>query len=230
MEISATASAAATQAQAVSDAAAGSQDIGKDSFLKLLITQMQNQDPLSPMDNQAFLSQLAQFSALEQMQNLNDKMDQAMQLGQSMNNYSAAGLIGRQVRAAGDTVNLDTSGSVELGYFLPQDAETVALTVYDENGSIVRNLVTSDGAAGAHRVSWDGRNDAGERLDAGTYNFKVSAVDADGADVSATSVVDGLVEGVTYKNGSALLLIGGREVPLSDLLEVFAPDGQGQGD
>jgi flagellar basal-body rod modification protein FlgD len=231
MEISGTgATSTAAPSQTMSSGLTDAQGIGKDSFLQLLITQMRNQDPLSPMDNQEFLAQLAQFSSLEQMQNLNDKVDQAMQLSQSLNNSSAAALIGRQVRAAGDTVDLGASGGVELGYFLSQEAKDVSLTVYDANGAVVRTLVTSEGEAGAHRLTWDGRNEEGARVAAGSYTFKVSAKDDEGSDVNATTVVRGLVDGVMYKNGSAYLLVDGREVSLGDLLEVSAPDGAGQGD
>lgn len=195
--------------------------LGKDDFLKLLITQMQNQDPLSPMDNSQFLAQMAQFSSLEQMQNLNASFDQSMLLTQSLNNSSAAGFIGRHVRAAGDGVELGTTGSVELGYFLPSDAATVSVTVLDEQGRQVRTLTADETTAGAHRLDWDGTDLDGRRVAAGSYTFEVSAVDAEGTDITATSVVTGLVEGITFKNGSAYLLVDGREVPLSEVLEVY---------
>jgi flagellar basal-body rod modification protein FlgD len=195
--------------------------LGKDDFLKLLITQMRYQDPLSPMDNSQFLSQMAQFSSLEQMQNLNESFDQSMLLSQSLNNSSAAGFIGRHVRASGDGVTLGTTGSAELGYFLPTDAATVTLTVLDDQDREVRTLVADGTTAGAHRLEWDGTDLDGRRVAAGSYTFKVSAKDADGVDVNATSVVTGLVQGITFKNGSAYLLVDGREVSLSEVLEVY---------
>jgi flagellar basal-body rod modification protein FlgD len=197
------------------------QTLGKDDFLKLLITQMRYQDPLSPMDNSQFLAQMAQFSSLEQMTNLNASFDQSMLLTQSLNNSSAAGLIGRHVRASGDQVTLGSSGSVELGYFLPQDAESVTVTVSDSQGREVRTLVPTETAAGAHRFEWNGNDIDGSRVAAGSYTFKVSAKDADGAAITATSVVNGLVQGVTYKNGTAYLLVDDREVTLSQVLEVY---------
>jgi flagellar basal-body rod modification protein FlgD len=197
------------------------QAMGKDDFLKLLITQMRYQDPLSPMDNTQFLSQMAQFSSLEQMQNLNESFDQSLLISQSLNNSSAAGLIGRHVRASGENVTLGTAGSVELGYFLPADAATVAVTVLDDQGREVRTLVGDATTAGAHRLEWDGADLDGRRVAAGSYTFKVSAKDADGIDVHATSVVTGLVQGITFKNGSAYLLVDGREVSLSEVLEVY---------
>jgi flagellar basal-body rod modification protein FlgD len=213
---------AATAATATTGVQGTSREaLGKDDFLKLLITQLQNQDPLSPMDNSQFLAQMAQFSSLEQMQNLNASFDESMLISQSLSNSSAAGFIGRHVRAAGDGVTLGTTGSVELGYFLPSDAATVTLTVLDEQGREVRTLTADETTAGAHRLEWDGADLDGRRVAAGSYTFEVSAKDADGLDVSATSVVTGLVDGITFQNGSAYLLVDGREVPLSEVLEVY---------
>ena len=195
--------------------------LGKDDFLKLLITQMQNQDPLSPMDNSQFLSQMAQFSSLEQMQNLNASFDQSMLISQSLNNSSAAGFIGRHVRAAGDGVALGATGSVELGYFLPSDAATVSVTVLDDQGREVRTLTADETTAGSHNIAWDGTDVDGSRVAAGSYTFKVSAKGADGVAIKGTSVVTGLVDGVTYQNGSAYLLVDGRQVSLSEVLEVY---------
>jgi flagellar basal-body rod modification protein FlgD len=203
--------------------------LGKDSFLKLLITQMQNPDPLSPMDNTTFLAQLAQFSSLEQMQNLNDKFDASMALSQSLNNSAAAGLIGRHVRASGDTVQLGASGSVDLGYFLPQEADSVTVTIYDANGNLVRTLPGQPASTGANSFQWDGNNSSGARAGAGAYTFKVAAVGQDGSAIQATSLVDGTVDGVTYKNGMAYLMVDGREVTMADLLEVGQSGSQTQG-
>lgn len=220
MEISGTT--AATAGTGTQGVLGGSrQALGKDDFLKLLITQMRYQDPLSPMDNTQFLAQMAQFSSLEQMQNLNESFDQSMLISQSLNNSSAAGFIGRHVRASGDGVTLGSTGGVELGYFLPQEAATVTVTVLDEQGREVRTLVSDGTTAGAHKLEWDGADLDGRRVAAGSYTFRVSAKNADGTDASATSVVTGLVQGITFKNGSAYLLVDGREVPLSEVLEVY---------
>lgn len=195
--------------------------LDKDAFLQLLITQLRFQDPLSPMQNEQFVAQLAQFSSLEQMESLNSKFDDLSLLTQSLNNSSAAGLIGRQVRASGESVRLGAAESVEVGYFLPSEATEVTMTIYDGQGRAVRTLHPSEGAAGAHRLTWDGRDDAGVRLPAGDYKLQVEAKAAGGEAVSALSVITGPVEGVTFKNGSALLIVNGVELPLSSVLEVF---------
>src|SRR5690554_5797965 len=120
--------------------------VSRDAFLQLLITQLRYQDPLSPMENEAFLAQLAQFSSLEQMQLLNANFASSMALAQSEANSSATGLIGRYVRASGDSVSLPPEGNVSLGYFLGSDA-TVELTIYDSRGVAVRHVTLPEGAA-----------------------------------------------------------------------------------
>jgi len=221
MEISQTTGTGLHSSSAASLAAAsGGNTLGKDAFLNLLITQMRYQDPLSPLDNQAFVAQMAQFSALEQMQNLNDKLGAEVMLSSSLNNSTATSLIGRQVRTTGNSLELGESGPVEMGYFLTSEAASATVTIYDESGALVRTYTESDLASGSHLMEWDGRDGNGQRVAPGNYTFEVSAVDGEGASVEAITVVNGLVEGVTYRNGSAYLIVDGQEVPFSGLLEV----------
>ena len=208
---------------ASSAAAPRATGVTRDAFLQLLITQLRYQDPLSPMENEAFLAQLAQFSSLEQMQQLNANFATSMALAQSEANSSATGLIGRYVRASGDTVGLGAEGQVSLGYFLGADA-SVELTVYDAQGVAVRHVTLPEGQSGSNEWRWDGRNDAGERLAAGTYTFTVTGVDANGGSVNAATTVLGRVDGITFQSGTAELLVEGREIPLSSVLEVFLED------
>lgn len=198
--------------------------VGKDAFLQLLITQMRYQDPLSPMENEAFLAQLAQFSSLEQMQQLNENFESVLLLSQSQNNNGATALIGKHVRASGETVDVGPEGSVELGYFLASDAQAVEIRVVDDSGRTIKTLVANEAEAGSNVVEWDGRDAAGTRVDPGSYRFEVTATDANGAEVPVTRTVTGLVEGVTFRSGQALLLVGDREIPLTDVLEVYLPE------
>lgn len=209
-------------------AAERSTGVSRDAFLKLLITQLRYQDPLSPMENEAFLAQLAQFSSLEQMQQLNANFASSMALAQSEANSSATGLIGRYVRASGDTVSLPAEGDVSLGYFLGADAST-QLTIYDSRGVAVRHVALPEATAGSNAWTWDGRNDAGERLAAGEFTFTVEGLDANGETVNAATTVLGKVEGITFQSGTAELLVNGRQIPLSSVLEVFLED-PGNGD
>ena len=203
-------------------------EMGKDAFLQLLVTQLRYQDPLSPMENEAFLAQLAQFSSLEQMQQMNENFEASMLLTQSLNNSSAAGLIGKHVRAAGDSAVLQNESSVDLGYYLPGSAASVTVTVYDSGGAIVRVLPAGDASeAGSGQVTWDGRSETGDQLPAGEYRFTVEALDVEGNAVPVSTLINGRVDGVTFENGNALLLVGGEKIPLSSVLEVSIPITEG---
>ena len=195
--------------------------LDKTTFLELLMTQMKNQDPLAPMDNTTFLAQLAQFSSLEQMQNLNDKFSAYMAQNQILTNSAAAGLIGRRVEGNASTVSLPSSGSVPLSYSLPQDADSVTLAIADADGNIVATIAGLDASAGTHSVEWNGSDAAGVRLAAGTYTVGASATARDGTSLPASTVVQGLVDGVTYRGGAAYLLVNGQEVALADVEEVY---------
>jgi flagellar basal-body rod modification protein FlgD len=198
--------------------------LGKEDFLKLLVTQLQHQDPLSPVENAEFVAQLAQFSALEQMQNLNENVSQQGTLIQSLNNSVIAALVGRTVSISGDQLPLPAEGEATLGFELATAAEQVTVSVYDAAGELVDTLALEDLSAGPQRLSWDGVGEDGERLAAGTYTFAVDAADAQGGAVAATLYVSGRVESVTFEDGLAYLNVSGLRVPLAALCEVLADD------
>ena len=113
--------------------------LGKDSFMQLLVTQLQYQDPLNPMDNTEFTAQLAQFSQLEAMENMNETMEAMAVLQSSLNNIQALSFIGKTVNATGNTIEYGGS-AVDLGYSLDDDATTVRVSIYNEDGTKVRTL------------------------------------------------------------------------------------------
>ncbi len=198
-----------------------SNQLGKDDFLKLLTAQLQNQDPLQPTDNQAFVAQLAQFSSLEQLQDLGKKLD-AMTSGQgSATQLSASSLIGKDVRFKADHLSLRQGGTA--AFRVSQDGasdDTVAL-VADATGRVVRRLDLGARGAGSFDVTWDGLDASGSGLPSGDYVLTVSATRKDGAPVQASPNVRGTVSGVTFDGSStAELLVAGRTVQLSDVLEI----------
>ena len=93
-----------------------------------------------------------------------------------------------------------------------------------ESGATIKTLVQNDVDSGSNTIEWDGRDAGGSRVPAGTYSFEVTATDTTGQEVPVTRTVTGLVEGVTFRSGQALLLVNGREVPLSDVLDVYLPE------
>jgi flagellar basal-body rod modification protein FlgD len=208
----------------------GNAALGKVDFLKLLVTQLSYQDPLSPMEGTEFSSQLAQFSSLEELQKMSGSLDSSFQanllLATSINNSMATTLIGRTVRAATDTVQLTQAGDAPIHFLLDSSAADVSVEVVNQSGETVRELSASDLSAGKNTISWDGCDEAGQRLDPGSYTIRVTAKDSGGQSVGATAYLEGQVTGVLYRDGVAILLLGSQEVTLDNVLSVYDEDPQ----
>lgn len=196
--------------------------MGKDEFLKLLVTQLENQDPLEPKSNEEYVSQLAQFSSLEQMQNMNETLLSNGTLTQSVNNALTASLIGKEVRAIGNEVLVGESGSINLSVGV-QGKSTATITIKDSTGKIVRVLKDQELEAGSNEIVWDGKNTTGQRVAEGNYTYSIEAKDASGALVESEGYFTGVVSGVKFVGGQPVLLIGTREIPISGVLEIKQP-------
>jgi flagellar basal-body rod modification protein FlgD len=199
--------------------------LGKDEFMKLLVAQLAHQDPLNPLDDKEFVAQLAQFSGLEQMMQVNQRLDLLQVSQTALANAQLAGLIGREVLVNGDSLQLTRGGApspVQLN--LGADAATTTITIRDAQGNVVRTLNAPGLIAGAHSVSWDGRADNGSELPPGTYTVKVEAKDANGTAVQVDTQVRGVVTGVAFDKGYAELLIGDRRVRPADVVQVLGGD------
>ena len=195
--------------------------LGKDDFLKLLITKLTNQDPLKPMDDESFVAELAQFSSLEQMQNINDSLSSALQWDylqmQTINNTMATSLIGRSVTANYSGVYLDEGTSPVINFTTDKFAASATVKILDADGNLVRTLRETDLPPGVNSFKWDGKDDRGNRAESGYYTIEVSAVDAAGEAITPSTFVSGKVSGVVYHDGAAFLKVNGLEIALADV-------------
>ncbi len=202
----------------------GGTNMAKDDFLKLLITQLSHQDPMSPMESQDFAAQLAQFSSLEQLQGIGANIEQGVEadliLAQTINNTMAASIIGRRAKAIGDKVMIDTYGGAEITFRLGGFAQDVKVTISDSNGDTVNVLTANNLSDGENNLSWDGKNSEGQTVQEGTYHFTVEATGIDGNAISVTPLIVGIATGIRYEDGKAILLIDGQEVPFSSVVEI----------
>ena len=188
--------------------------LGKEEFLKMLIAQLKNQDPLNPLSSTDFTAQLAQFSSLEQLQNVNDTLTAMTRQQASISAGQSVSLIGKEVTANGNAIQAD-GGTVELSYGLAADAEKTWVKVYNDQGSLVETLTFTGQRSGSNTVAWNAGGHAG-----GSYTFEVQALDAGGNSVDAQTVMKGVVSGVNYREGTPDLVVGGREIGLGDVLTV----------
>jgi len=208
------------QQQSADQVAQGQLD--RNAFLNLLLTQLENQDPLSPMQDHEFVAQLATFSSLEQLESLNSAMQASLLMNQSVNNSLATNLIGKEVLADGSTLTLGETGAIDFQVDVDSEADLVVL-VRDSEGNLVRRIELGEVAAGATPVEWDGLNEAGQRADSGEYGIEVLAHDTDGNTVASSIKIRALVTGIRFEGGVGYLLIGDQTIALSSVLEVFAP-------
>lgn len=200
------------------------QDMGKAEFLSLLVAQLQNQDPLSPMESQDFAAQLAQFSSLEQLTDMNATLEMGMEmdlmLTSAVNNTLASNFIGKEVSSYGDTVALVSGQRPTVNFLLQDYADQVEVNIYDPAGNLVRTIETNGLDGGEQSLEWDGKNNNGEDLPGGNYRFEVEAKDPQGERVGAVTISKGLVSSIRYTEGHAVLIVNGKEVSLADVLEI----------
>jgi len=189
-----------------------------DTFLALLTTQLQNQDPLDPMKSEQFTSQLVQFAGVEQSINTNKKLEQLIELQTSSQLNTAVSYIGRIVEVVADELLLD-NGAAKISYGLDHNAETTVITIVDLNGNAVRTI-NGEIAAGRHEFDWDGRDADGNVLTDGVYGFNVVAVDGDDETVDTVSASLGRVTGVEIVDDALWLNIGEMGVPFDSLFAV----------
>ena len=193
--------------------------VEKEGFLKLLVAQLSNQDPMQPQDADKYVQQLTNFSNLEQLMNLNKGVSQ-LSLGQISNNtQEAVRFVGREVVAKGDNLNWDEQGISPVRYNLQEDAESLKATIYNENGEAVRTLSLS-GRAGAGEFKWDGKDEDGRELGQGRYTVQMTALDAEENEMPVDTFVRGRVDGIRFDNGFPELLVDGRRLRMSDITEV----------
>lgn len=195
-----------------------------DDFLVLLTTQLQNQDPLSPMESTEFTNQLVQFSQVEQQINMNQKLTQMLSLQLAGTANVALGYVGLDISYLGDLFYFNGADSREIRYALNSQATENKVYIKNaETGDIVRTL---DGelASGTHKIEWDGTDDNGDPVEPGNYRVSVEALDENNEGIETSTVISGRVTGIESVNGVIqLLLEGDGIVPVSSVLNAKQP-------
>ncbi|MBL8934284.1 MAG: flagellar hook assembly protein FlgD [Archangium sp.] len=204
----------------------GSSKLGKEEFLKLLTTQLANQNPLEPVDNQAFIAQLAQFATVEQQSQMNSTLESLLMAQASNNQTGVANLVGKDVTFTSDKITrgaADTQTTIN-GNLLDKATKVNAI-ITDASGKTVRTItITAERAAGPISIDWDGRDSTGKLAPAGQYTVKLTAENAEKKSVAVTPQGRGRANGVSFADGVPQLIVNGVRVRLSDVLEVNEPN------
>ncbi len=193
-------------------------EINQIDFMNLLVAQIQNQDPLSPMDNAEFTSQITQFTMLDELASMTQKLDESVIMAQSINNTAMLALVGRDCTVLGDEVAV-TGGAATGNKLNATEPGTATVEVKNEDGETVATYFkTVD--VGLNDIGWDGKLANGEAAPDGEYSLDVSMVNSSNETVSATTLMTGPVEGLRYENGIAVVQVHGEEFYVSDIYQV----------
>lgn len=214
----ATAQTSASTSSTTSTSALGSLSSNFNDFLKLLMTQLQNQDPTSPMDTNQFTSELVQFSSVEQQINTNTSLTQLIQLTQAGEVMQSSAMVGKQVEVASTDLSLQ-SGQASVNFTSPA-SEQALISVSTDSGTKVLDTVVN-ATKGSNTWSWDGKNSSGTSVADGTYKVTVTGANADGSTSELTYTVVGTATGVKSDGSGTLnLQIGSLSVPFSSVRSV----------
>lgn len=213
--------------QAQSTQSGNSDTLDKKAFLELLVTQMRHQDPMNPLKQEEYAAQLAQFSSVEQLSNLNDRFDQMYQsnvhLNQSISNILSTSLVGKNVRAMGNSLTYSDKGGNVVNFNLGSSANDVEIVIKDSDGKIVRTEDLGYCQAGDQSWEWDGKLASGKKAARGEqYVVSVEASKANGDKVDTNTYLQGRISGVEFAQGGQLyFLIGDTRVSAGDVQRIY---------
>jgi len=208
-----------------SSSSSSSSSIDKDAFLKILVAQLKNQSYDSSMDTDQMVSQLTQYSMLEQLTNMNTSLTSMLSAMNTQSATSAAAYIGKSVSAVGSSLTVSDGAASSSSYTLSSDLTDLTAYLYDSSGSVVRTVSLGDKSSGTYSFQWDGRDSSGASVEDGTYSLAVAGKNSAGETVTASTVVSGVVSGVSVSSGTVMLtLADGREVSLANIQSVANTD------
>ncbi len=205
----------------------GNPELGKDAFMKMMLTQMKNQDPTNPTPSHEMAAQLAQFSSLEQLNNINQSIEGLAKAQAPNSNYQALAFIGKKVsgdsskviRGKGDT----THG---FSFDLMGDATKVKVSIKDAQGATVRQLEYASMPKGKNAIEWNGLQTDGTPARAGEYRFQIEATSPAGTKVYAKTSFEGRITGLNYSPEGPILMIGDQQIKMSEVKKIEEMDNE----
>jgi flagellar basal-body rod modification protein FlgD len=193
-----------------------------DEFLRLFVAQLENQNPLDPQSGADFVAQLAQFSAVEQAAETNNRLGELLAGQMSTSNAALAGFVGKTGTVAGDsfTVTGKSPGFPGMGVELAQPASKVEVIIRDANGNQVKRIELGPQLAGRVTIPWDGTNDTGVPVASGGYQVAVTATASDGSATQASPILTGTIQAIDFIDGVPRLRLGAVSAAPSDVLSI----------
>ncbi|EGB15957.1 flagellar hook capping protein [Pseudodesulfovibrio mercurii] len=199
--------------------------LDQDAFLSILVAQLTHQDPLNPMEDTEMTSQLAEFSSLEQLTNINDGISTLNETMSQSDILTAVSFIGKEVKAEGYKVSLSEGNASTIYYGFGETVSSIIMNIYDSEGAIVRTVELGSKESGTYQYTWDGKDEDGELLPDGQYGVGILGVDTGGDYVMVQTEISGKVDGVVTEDGTQYLrLEDGRFINMLNVKEVVDPD------
>lgn len=196
-------------------------ELGKNDFINLMSVQLQYQDPTAPLKNEEMAAQLAQFSSLEQMMNINENFSKAFNIFKNKDNIMPALLIGKEVSVDSSEFSLDKKNSANLEFNLSDKIYSGEISILDKNSSLIRKIPLNKMSEGKQNFHWDGLDQSGLRAKAGNYVFHVTAYDRNMKKVGVEINKKEVISGIEFKNNEPLLIAGNRKIRMDQLKGIF---------
>ncbi|MCF8039611.1 MAG: flagellar hook assembly protein FlgD [Desulfohalobiaceae bacterium] len=213
--------AAGTEAKPKSGTLGGT--LGKSDFLNLLVAQLENQDPLNPSDPTEFTAQLAQYSSLEQLYNINDSLQGLQSMQDGFGRLSALSMIDKEVIAESEGFQFE-GRPVEMGVRFADQVQDAVVAIRNENGQIVDRIEIHEPVSGDHFLQWDGGD---QNLPEGPYSLDVLGTTAEGTETTGTALIASRITGVDFSGSDNTLLTTNGPVKLAEVTKVNNPTQDG---
>lgn len=205
----------------------GDPELGKDAFMTLLLTQMKNQDPTNPLKSHEMAAQLAQFTQLEKLQNIDSGIAGLRQDAQPNHNFQALSFIGKSITTDNSKVSrTDAEQTHDIRFNLPADAQVVKMVVKDAAGNPIRNLEFKNLKQGKNELSWNGMTDEASKAAAGEYQISFEAVGSNGRKMFIETKTEGVISGVNFTPKGPQLMVGKSVVNMADVKSISEPTAQ----
>jgi len=194
--------------------------LGKDDFMKLLLTELRYQDPTAPMDTEKILAQTSQLATLESADNTNNTLEKlAKSLGNAQQ-FSTISAIGKTADLGSDSIAHDKGSSSTFEIYFPNDVQNGTVSIKNSSGEVVKTLNVKTNPSGVYQFTWDGTNQSGNGADDGIYHVSANYADAKGV-THETKLGAYPVESVKFDDGKALLKLGSNYIPLENIKEIY---------
>ena len=194
--------------------------LGKDDFLKLLLTQLQYQDPTSPMDTEKILSQTSQLATLESSDNTKNALEKLSTTLGTAQQFSTISAIGKTADLGSDAISYTKDASANFELYFPKSVEEGNIEITNANGESVGSIDVGTNPSGVYQFTWDGKTISGESAESGVYHVNATYTDEEG-NQQKTKLGAYPIESVRFEDGKALVKVGSSYVPLDNIKELF---------